>query len=281
MMAFAEDPVTAALPRLHRVTTARRESTDTVTLELTAIDGRPARFAPGQFAMLYVFGVGEIPVSISGDPDDARDVAHTVRGVGAVSQALTRCRRGDVVGVRGPFGTSWPLEAAEGGDVVVVAGGIGLAPLRPVVLHVVAHRSLFGRVSVLVGSRSPTQLLFERDLHAWRSRFDLHVGVTVDHADTGWRGRVGLVTDLFDRAPFDASTSTAFVCGPEVMMRHTAIALVDAGVDPGHIHVSLERNMRCGLAQCGHCQLGPLVVCRDGPVMPWTTVAPLLAVREL
>jgi NAD(P)H-flavin reductase len=259
-----------------QVVVARTEETaDTTTIVLAPGATAPA---PGQFHMLWAFGTGEIPISVSAlAPDGA--VAHTVRAVGAASAALAGVQPGDAVGLRGPFGTGWGVDAAAGGDLVLVAGGIGLAPLRPVLHRVVDDRARFGSVAVLVGARTPATVLFAAELDRVRSA-GIQVEVTVDHARRGWAGDVGVVTELVARAEVDPARTTAMVCGPEVMMRRTVAQLLARGVDPTRIEVSLERNMQCALGTCGHCQLGPAFVCRDGPVLPWTRVEPLLRVRE-
>lgn len=271
----------AMVPSRHRVRERRVETGDVVTLDLEPIDAPLPRPRPGQFAMLYAFGVGEVAISVSGTGDGGT-LQHTVRGVGATTRALCALDAGAVVGVRGPFGTDWGIERAEldDTDVVVVAGGLGLAPLRPAV-HALLGRPRSGRSSVLVGARTPADLCFASEIGVWRRRGDVHVAVTVDAAAPGWDGGVGLVTDLLGSAPFDPAGAVALVCGPEVMMRFTARSLESSGVAPDRIRVSLERNMHCAIARCGHCQLGPLFVCADGPVLDWATVAPLLAVREL
>lgn len=269
-----------AVPRSHRVCHVRSETAETVSLRVTPIDGDAAPFTPGQFSMVYAPGVGEIPLSMSGDPTDPRTTTFTVRGVGAVSRALAAARVGDLVGVRGPYGSGWPLADASGADVLVVAGGIGLAPLRPAILAILARRHRFARVAVVLGARTPDHLLFVRDVQEWRSRFDVHLEVTVDRAAPAWHGDVGFVTDLLGRVPIDPGSTTALVCGPEAMMRRVAPMLTDMGMAAGAVHVSLERDMRCGTAKCGHCQLGPLFVCREGPVVPWTLAGPLLATRD-
>ena len=265
-------------PRPCRVVARRRETHDTVTLTIQPT-GTDAAFEPGQFNMLYAFGVGEVPISISGD--DGGRLLHTVRAVGAVSRSLCGLRRGDVVGVRGPFGTDWGLSDAEGSDVVVVAGGIGLAPVRPLIHRIIERRDRYGRVVVLVGCRTPELLPFAREVSAWRARFDLAVEVTVDVAHVGWRGNVGLVTEMVEHTRFDPSDTVAMVCGPEMMMRFVATALLDRGVPPDHVRISLERNMKCGIAQCGHCQFGSAFVCRDGPVFSYDRVAAPLSVHEI
>ncbi len=266
------------VPLIAHVRGRRRETHDTWTL---AIDAGGLAFQPGQFNMLYVIGIGEIPVSVSGDPGTAGPLMHTVRAVGAVSQAVTRLKPGDALGLRGPYGTAWPVAESGGFDVVVVAGGLGLAPLRPAIYRLFAERDRFGRIAVLYGTRSPADILFRRELERWRRRLDIQIEVTVDHADTLWHGNVGLVTKLIGRAGFDPDHTVVLICGPEIMMRFTAAALEAAGVAPGRIFLSLERNMKCAIGQCGHCQFGPALVCRDGAVMRYDRVRPLLTVREL
>ena len=269
-------------PAPYRVTALRRLTEDVVTLALEPVGGSVLDFRPGQFNMLTVFGVGEVAVSISSDPAAGGALEHTVRDVGAVTHALCRAPTGSIVGVRGAFGRDWGVTALAGQDVVVVAGGIGLAPLRGAVFALArATAGGGGRLAVLVGARRPSQVIFGDDLRAWRDA-GATVAVSVDVAEPGWAGQVGLVTSLTPEIPFDLAGASALVCGPEVMMRFTARALVDRGMDPGRIAVSLERNMQCGVGLCGHCQLGPLLLCRDGPVVPYGgAVAALLLEREL
>ena len=269
------------IPSRYGVRRRRRELADTITLALEPLDGPALRYEPGQFNMLYAFGVGEVPISISGDPDAGGPLLHTVRAAGAVTRRLCAARPGDVLGVRGPFGTGWDLGRAAGRDVVVIAGGIGLAPLRPAVYRLLAERERYGRITVLVGARSPDTLLYARELRAWRGRFDIDVEVTVDHAEHGWRGHVGVVSELLEGVPLDPARTVGLVCGPEVMMRLAARALVDRGVPSPAVRVSLERNMKCAIGHCGHCQLGPVMVCRDGAVFDYHQVASLLAIREV
>lgn len=269
----------ALLPRPHTVAWRWRETDDTVTMVLRPADGAPVQCAPGQFTMLYAFGVGEVPISFSGDPAAGMPLVHTVRAVGSVTEALCRVRRGATVGVRGPYGTGWSL-GAPGDDVLVVAGGLGLAPLRPAVLQALADDARRRRLRVLVGGRSPDQLLFRREVTGWQAR-GADVRVTVDHAAPGWEGPVGVVTELLDDAVTRPERTAALVCGPEVMMRLVADRLQRLGVPGERIQVSLERNMRCGVAHCGHCQLGGVLLCRDGPVVRWDRIGLSLAVREL
>ncbi|MCK9930595.1 FAD/NAD(P)-binding protein [Frankia sp. Mgl5] len=271
-------------PRPFRVTRRRQETRDTWTLELEPLSGAPIGAEPGQFTMVYAFGVGEVPLSVAACPEPAGTggpLVHTVRAVGAVTAAICAARTGDVLGVRGPFGRGWPMSAAAGSDVVVVAGGLGLAPLRPVVRRILGRRDAYGEVVVLVGSRTPVDLLYRRELAGWQDRADLQALVTVDGGAPGWRGRVGLVTALLGDVRFDPARAVAFTCGPEIMMRLTARALVDVGVPADRVHLSVERNMHCGVGHCGRCQLGPLILCLDGPVRDYDRLGPLLAVREL
>ncbi len=255
-----------------------QETADTVTLVLAPPPGRSPAIAAGQFNMLWAFGVGEVPISVSA-LGASGEVAHTVRSIGPVSAALAGTEPGDLVGVRGPFGVGWDVEAALGHDLVIVAGGIGLAPLRPVLRRVVADREAFGNVALLVGARSPESLLYPEELAAARDH-DVQVEITVDHAPSGWTGDVGIVTVLVARAEVDPSVARAMVCGPELMMRRTVSALLERGIAADAIEVSIERNMQCAIGTCGHCQIGPVFACRNGPVLPWLRVEPLLEVRE-
>jgi NAD(P)H-flavin reductase len=250
-----------------------KETADTFTLELRPVaEHHTLAFEPGQFNMLYVFGVGEIPISISGDPAHPELLVHTTRAVGVVTNAMNALKTGDVIGVRGPFGSAWPVRAARGYDVVLVAGGIGLAPLRPALYHILSRREDYGNIVLLYGTRSPEDILFRRELEQLRARFDVEVHVTVDYAGTRWHGNIGVVTKLIPKAPFDATHTLAMVCGPEVMMRFAAAELQKRGVSSDRIHVSMERNMKCAVGFCGHCQFGPLFICRDGPVFTYNHV---------
>ncbi len=267
------------LPQPFRLRRRRRETSDTWTLTLEPLAGEGLAPQPGQFAMLYAFGVGEIAISVSGA--DHGLLTHTVRAVGAVSGAICSTRAGAVLGVRGPFGNSWPLAAAVGADVVVVAGGVGLAPLRSSVQRLERARADYGAVTLLYGGRTPEDLLYRRELDQLQRRGKVSLGVTVDVAAHGWQGHVGVVPKLIASASFDPGSTVALVCGPEVMMRFTAEALIERGIAPERIYVSMERNMQCGLGHCGHCQLGPTLICRDGPVYSYDVIAPLMEVREL
>jgi NAD(P)H-flavin reductase len=281
------DPIAPAaavpmLPALYMIQQVRTETADTFTLELLPANGGPRlAYKAGQFNMVYVPGVGEVPISISGDPVKAAGLLHTTRAVGTVTNAMRRLSTGDVVGIRGPFGVGWPIEACEGHDIIIVAGGIGLAPLRPALYRLLAERDRYGRLVLLYGCRTPTDLLFRREIELWRSRLDMHVYVTVDRAAGKWHGYVGVVTTLIPKAPIDKTRTIAMICGPEVMMRFSAMKLVERGVPAANVHVSIERNMKCGIGLCGHCQYGPAFVCKDGPVFAYDRVRDLMALREV
>jgi NAD(P)H-flavin reductase len=268
-------------PEVYGIRQVRVETDDTFTVEVAARSGATTMaFAPGQFNMVYVPGAGEIPLSISGDPGNPGRLLHTTRAVGSVTRAMRRLSAGDEIGVRGPFGVGWPVDQAEGKDVVIVAGGIGLAPLRPVVYRLLAQRQRYGKVVLLYGTRTPADLLYRRELELWKSRLDLDVFVTVDRASGPWHGNVGVVTTLIPKAPFNRLHTIAMVCGPEMMMRFAAMKLEERGLTPGQIYLSLERNMKCGIGLCGHCQCGPTFVCKDGPVYRYDQVKRLLTTRE-
>jgi NAD(P)H-flavin reductase len=268
------------LPTFFGVVARTEETADTVSLRVQPQGEATTEFEPGQFSMLYVGGVGEVPISISGDPGFAGFLEYTIRGVGAVTDALTRLGPGELLGVRGPYGVGWPIDDALGRDLILIAGGIGLAPLRPALLYALANRDRFDSVALLYGARTPDDLLFNFNLHEWRSRFDIEVEVTVDRGGPGWMGDVGVVTQLLTRVPFDPERTTAMVCGPEVMMRAAARQLQSHGVATTDITVSLERNMQCGIGLCGHCQLSTHLLCRDGPVVSYETAEPWMEVAE-
>lgn len=276
---IAPDPM---LPVIARVTRRTRELSDTWTLDLVAADGGPLmHYAPGQFTMMYVLGVGEIPVSISGDAADPTRLVQTVRAVGKVSEGVTKLTAGATLGLRGPYGTAWPVADGYGRDVVVVAGGLGLAPLRPALYQLLAERKKFGKLVLLYGTRRPEDILFRRQLERWRKQLDMEIEVTVDHAGAAWRGHVGVVTKLIPRLGIDAGNAMALVCGPEIMMRFAAGALHDIGMADEMIHLSLERNMKCAVGLCGHCQFAGSFVCKDGAVMRYDKVRRLLALKEI
>jgi NAD(P)H-flavin reductase len=237
-------------------------------------------FKPGQFNMLYVHGVGEVPISISGDPATPERLVHTIRAVGAVTRVMDKLGEGDVMGVRGPYGSAWPLDEAKRRNVIVIAGGLGLAPLRPAILGLLAHRAEYGRITILYGARTPADMLYRQELENWRGRFDLRVEAIVDQAGRDWFGPVGVVTHLLDGVPVTVDDA-AFMCGPEIMMRFAARSLANRGVSPETTWISMERSMKCGIGLCGHCQLGGSFMCKDGPVYRLDRIAPYMQVPEL
>lgn len=269
-------------PVSYRVAASHSETRDSVSLRLEPVGPALPAFLPGQFTMLYKQGVGEVAISVSGDPS-VRDgsLTQTIRDVGAVSRALTRTEPGGLVGVRGPFGTCWDLDSAVGHDLVIVAGGIGLAPLRPVLLGALARRSDFGRVVLIAGARGPREFLYREQLAGWAADQRIEAHLTIDLPAAGWDGQVGFVTEPLARLNLNPVRTTAYLCGPEPMLRFAADVLLRKQVGASSIQLSLERNMQCGIGLCGHCQLGPLLVCRDGPVVDYARVRDLLATREL
>jgi NAD(P)H-flavin reductase len=278
----AAPPLPPLQPLPARLARLDKETHDTFTLTLAAPDGAPLeRFRPGQFNMLYVFGVGELPISISGDPERPEQLIHTVRSVGPATLQLVTHKPGDYIGVRGPFGSEWPLTEARGKDVLIIAGGIGLAPLRPAVYHILRHRGDFGRLVILYGARSPRDLLFKKELAAWGMLPDTQVLTTVDYGGVTWRGHVGVVTTLFRHLRLHPAQTVAMLCGPEIMMRYAIHELEMRGLAAANMYLSMERNMKCAVGFCGHCQLGPLFVCKDGPVFPYTGMKRYLDQYEL
>lgn len=279
MTVSTQDPI---LTVPHRIIKVTRETPDAYTIDLEPVAGKEAKpFKPGQFNMVYAFGVGEVPISISGNPYDRSKLTHTVRAVGNVTKAICSTGKGGQIGIRGPYGTSWPVDKAEGNDVVIVAGGIGLPPLRAAILHMLENRDRYGKIILLYGSRSPSEIVFQKELEQWRGRFDVTVEVTVDAAPAGWRGNVALVTALIPKAAFDPYHAVAFVVGPEIMMRFTLAELQKRDVENKDIYISMERNMKCGIGLCGHCQLGPYFICKDGPVFCFDDIKEFFEKREI
>jgi len=270
------------LPEPYRIGRILKETGDTFTFELEPVNGAiGTAFSAGQFNMLYVFGIGEVPISISGDPGKSGRMVHTIRAVGAVTKVMRTLKRGSVIGLRGPYGKGWPIEESRGNDIIIIGGGIGLAPLRPALYSLISEREKYGRITVLYGTRTPADILFHNELERWRGRLDLDVEVTVDRANKSWRGHVGVVTTLIPKASFDPPQTTAFICGPEIMMRFTVLELERRGIPSENIYLSLERSMKCGVGLCGHCQLGPCFICKDGPVFCYNKVKNLIGLREI
>jgi NAD(P)H-flavin reductase len=238
------------------------------------------RFLPGQFNMLGIPGLGESAISISSSPESPERIGHTVRFVGNVTQAISRLKVGDVIGVRGPFGSAWPLERLTGRDIVLAAGGIGLPPLRSALYPIINHRQDYGRVVVLYGARTPQDLQFTREYKDWE-KAGIELLVTVDRADDTWTGQVDVVPILFYRMRMTPVVTSILTCGPEIMIRFVIFEALARRIQPEHIYVSMERNMKCGLGLCGHCQIGPFFVCKDGPVFSFDQIQPYFNVEDL
>lgn len=268
----------------------KKETRDTFTCALRIKNRdiqRGYRFLPGQFNMLYMPGIGEAPISISSSPID-HDLMHTVRVAGDVTSALSRLRAGDVIGIRGPFGRVWPLKETLDMDLLIVAGGLGIAPLRSVARHILkmpARKRRSGsahpRRTLLYGAKTPKDIIFRDEFPRYRDVFE--VFLTVDRADPEeyWRGDTGLVTSLFDKISLDPLCTIVFVCGPEIMMQTSVRELILRGVPEERIFLSLERNMNCGIGLCGHCFFGPKFVCKDGPVFRFSEIEKLMGIKEL
>jgi len=270
------------LPEPWSVTEHQWETRDTFTIRLEPVQsGPPKTFLPGQFNMLYAFGTGESAISISGDPASPAELIHTIRAVGPVTRALSRLRPGDMLGLRGPFGTAWPVEALEGHDLVFLAGGIGLAPLRPAIYAALARRERYGKIVILIGARSPDDIVFAGEVETWTKTRCIETRVSVDHAAPGWKHQVGVITTLIPKANFDPASAVALICGPEIMMRYSILELTRRGMNEDSIFLTMERNMKCAVGFCGHCQFGPEFICRDGPVFRHDQLKTWLALREL
>lgn len=274
------EPADRMIPRPFRITKVKREVPGIFTWHLVPVDGGGFSYRPGQFNMLYLFGVGEVAISISGDCRDGEKIVHTIRIAGSVTKMMAGLGVGDTIGVRGPFGRPWPIEPIYGSDLIFVTGTIGLAPLRPLIYEVLHQRDKFGKVVICYGSRGMKDILYEDELHQWRGRFDTNVHVTVHSAPSGYRGRVGSVAAAVKGARIEGGDTQAFVCRSEVMTKPAVDALRERGVTSDHIWVTLERNMKCGIGLCGHCQFGPSFMCKDGPVYRFDEIEHLFEIRE-
>ncbi len=269
------------LPRAFRVAATTSETHDVKTLRLEPADGRPClRFEPAQIGMIGLPGLGEVPISFSSDPDEADHVDCTIRAAGAITTALTSTAPGDVVTVRGPYGAPWPIHHARGHHLLVVAGGLGLAPLRSLVVVAGRLGGFFDSVGLVYGARDPGEFLFRSDLADWPA-LGIDVIQTVDHPAAGWHGPVGVVTTLFPSAVRHAADTVVMMCGPDVMLGAAAVALGRLGVPADQIWVTMERNMKCAIGLCGHCQFGGLFLCKDGPVLRYDRIARMFAVPEV
>ncbi|HSA64542.1 MAG TPA: FAD/NAD(P)-binding protein [Nitrospira sp.] len=253
-----------------------REAEDIITYRLQLVEEqarRQFRFKAGQFNMVYLFGVGEVAISIVSDPDEPQFLDHTIRIVGRVTKGIAGLQPGEVLGIRGPFGQGWPLDEARGRDVVVVTGGLGCAPVIGAIEYIFRRRTEYGSVKILHGVKTPHDLLYRERFDAWRRFSDTEVLLTSDQPDKTWSYHIGVVTELFEQVSVDPLKCIVLMCGPEIMMRLGVPILMNRGIPASAIYVSLERHMECGIGLCGHCQLGPHFVCKDGPVMRYDRVA--------
>jgi NAD(P)H-flavin reductase len=270
------------IPVPWRIKKVIRETSDVFTFEFDQSESfSKFEFLPGQFNMIYVFGTGEVPVSISGDPANSKILIHSVRAVGTVTKAMCKLYKNDTLFVRGPFGNDWQIAQHTGKDIILVAGGIGLAPLRPVIYHILNNRKLYGRVFLFFGARTPRDLIFRTELEKWRGRFDLEIEITVDSFETGWKGNVGFVTNLIQNQQIDAAKSVALLCGPEIMMRFAVAELKKRGFKSDQILVSMERNMKCAVGFCGRCQFGVEFICKNGPVFRFNQIESIFGKPEI
>lgn len=267
------------LPKTYCITSVIQETHDIFTLGISPKEGEVPAYLPGQFNMLFHFGFGEVPISISGDPSNKEEIMHTIRSVGAVTKAMQRLSRGDEIGVRGPFGSHWPL-SQEGKDVLVVAGGVGLAPLRPALFYLAAHRSQYRKVTLLYGARTPDDIFYQKDMERWKEQ-GIEVHVSVDRAEVGWQGHVGVVTGMICRHLASPQDTLALLCGPEIMLKYAVHELMRTEMEPQAIYLSMERNMQCAVGFCGHCQYGPYFLCKDGPVFSYAQLKSWLPIKEL
>ncbi|WP_237056401.1 FAD/NAD(P)-binding protein [Microbulbifer sediminum] len=264
---------------MYRIEHRREEYPGTFTLEMSADRGRPVTCDPGQFNMLYAFGAGEVPISISGAGRRDGLLVHTIRTQGLVTAALERLKEGEQLGVRGPFGQGWPLDLARDSDLLIIAGGVGLAPLRPVVYSLLDGRGRARRTQLYYGARRPEERLFRHELNQWGRAVSLVQ--SVDHADSDWPGHIGVITGPLQASRINGPETIAFVCGPELMMRFSIRVLLESGVPASAIFLSMERNMKCATGLCGHCQWGPRFICKDGPVFCYKDIQPWFQIRGL
>lgn len=268
------------VPELVRIESIEHHTDDVFTLVLShEKKGQRYPFLPGQFNMLYLHGFGEVAISICGDAQKDEGLVHTIQAVGNVTNGMQKLKVGDELGVRGPFGTNWPLQK-KGVDVLLIAGGLGLPSLRPALLHFEAHLKDYNRISLLYGARSCDRFLYADDLSRWKKK-GIEIKMTVDRGKPSWKGDVGVVTTLLPDQLKRPKETVAFICGPEVMIRASVEALKQRGVESDTIYISMERNMQCGVGFCGHCQFGPYFLCKDGPVFSYSQLQHWFDVHEL
>ncbi len=250
------------------------QMTDTEKLfELKLNSGSELGHQPGQFITISVMGIGEAPISVSSSPTKKGGFELVVRQVGRLTGALHRLTAGSHVGIRGPFGTNFPIEEAKGKDILFVGGGIGLVPLRSFINYVLDNRDDYGRVIILFGSRNPAERLFCDELDEWTRRDDIEFLESVDRADDSWKGNVGVITTLFPKVEFEPDRTVCTIVGPPVMYKFVLLELDEQKVPYENIFLSLERRMKCGVGKCGHCQIQDLYACKDGPVFRYSDIS--------
>lgn len=260
----------------------KKETRDTATyaLKINCKDiQRDYKFRPGQFNMIYIPGVGESPISISSCPSDV-DLLHTIRIAGDVTTAISKLKPGDIIGIRGPFGKGWPMEEIQDNDLMIIAGGLGIAPLRSVIRSIVKGQHK-GKKYILYGAKTPKDIIFRDEFPRYRDVFDIFLAVDKADPEEYWRADIGIVTGLLNKVSFNPLNTIAFVCGPEVMMQSVVKELIIRGVPGEKIYISMERNMNCGTGICGHCMFGPKFVCKDGPVFRFTDIEEFLGIKEI
>jgi NAD(P)H-flavin reductase len=272
------DPMVPVLMKIKKISW---ETEDIYTLMLEQENEEAFVFKPGQFNMIYAFAKGEAAISISSDPSKNSTISHSIHKIGYVTNALSQLKKGDMVGIRGPFGSSWPVDEARGKDIVFVAGGIGLAPLRSALYHIFRNRKNYGRVTLLYGARTPPDILYRVELEEWSRKHKIEILTIVDRSDSFWKGNVGVVTGLFSYITVDPYSTLAMVCGPETMMKYCIDDLRSLGIPKHNIYLSMERNMKCAIGFCGHCQFGPNFICKDGPVFNYSHVKRIFDIHEM
>jgi NAD(P)H-flavin reductase len=271
------------VPQFVRISKMVWETEQVFTVYLTPNEEMGGRFSfqPGQFNMLYAFGIGEAAISISSSPYKTRTIIHTIHNVGTVTSALSKYKKGSYLGIRGPFGKGWPLEELKEKDICILAGGIGLAPLRSVIYSLIKNRKEYGKITILYGARTPQDMLYRVELEQWSKLDDVLVEVTVDRGDQSWKGNIGFAANLLSYVQFDNKNTVTMVCGPEMMMKYSIEELVEKGIPEENIYLSLERNMKCAVGFCGHCQFGPKFICKDGPVFNYPEIKYLFEKKEI
>lgn len=279
MKSVKSDPM---IPELFRIQEYRRERGSAFSITLSAVNSfEEFSFQPGQFNMLYVFGHGEVPISITGNPEEKQNIAHTVKIVGSVTYAMSALQRGDMLGVRGPFGSAWPLRAAKGKDVLLAAGGLGLAPFKPLLYHILMNRQEYGKVVLYYGAKTPQDILYSEELKQWSDLHQVEITLTVDTPDQEWQGNIGVVPRLIEQCEINPEQTISMICGPEMMIRFCINALLNKGMKASEIYLSMERNMKCAAGFCGRCQFGPYFLCREGPVFSYHQVKHIFNIREV